>query len=115
MKSVNSDLLLTSSSDAKRTLQVDNSSAEAIQAWLVSRLSGLLQIDASLIDIREPFASYGMGSIEAVSLSGELGDWLGRSLSAELAYEFSTIESLAQHLAEQPWSVRVIRFTNKRW
>lgn len=99
MKSVNSDLLLTSSSDAKRTLQVDNSSAEAIQAWLVSRLSGLLQIDASLIDIREPFASYGMGSIEAVSLSGELGDWLGRSLSAELAYEFSTIESLAQHLA----------------
>ncbi len=99
MKSANNDLPLTSSSEAKRTFQVDTSSQQAIQAWLVSRLSALLRIDASLIDIREPFASYGMGSTEAVSLSGELADWLGRPLSAELAYEFPTIESLAQHLA----------------
>jgi len=99
VKSANNDLPLTSSSEAKRTFQLDTSSQQAIQAWLVSRLSALLRIDASLIDIREPFASYGMGSTEAVSLSGELADWLGRPLSAELAYEFPTVESLAQHLA----------------
>ena len=40
-----------------------------------------------------------MGSTEAVSLSGELGDWLGQKVPADLAYEFPTIETLARHLS----------------
>jgi len=36
--------------------------AEAIQAWLVSKLSGLLEIEAQEIDVGEPFSSYGLGS-----------------------------------------------------
>src|SRR5208282_1732520 len=74
--------------------------AEAIQAWLVSKLSELLEIEANEIDIGEPFASYGLGSTELVSLSGELAEWLGRQLPAELAYEFPTIEALARGLAD---------------
>ena len=35
-----------------------------------------------------------MGSTEAVSLSGELADWLGRKIPADLAYEYPTIETL---------------------
>ena len=35
-----------------------------------------------------------------VSLSGELAEWLGRQLPAELAYECPTIEALAHHLAD---------------
>jgi tyrocidine synthetase III len=78
---------------------MDTHSAQAIQAWLVSRLSDALQIHPDDIDVREPFSAYGLGSTEAVSLSGELGDWLGRNLSADLAYEYSTIESLSGFLA----------------
>ena len=74
--------------------------AATIQAWLVSRLSELLEIEANEIDVGEPFASYGLGSTELVSLSGELADWLGRDLPAELAYEFPTIEALARGLAD---------------
>ncbi len=74
--------------------------AEAIQAWLVSKLSELLEIEANEIDVGEPFASYGLGSTELVSLSGDLAEWLGRQLPAELAYEFPTIEALARGLAE---------------
>jgi myxalamid-type polyketide synthase MxaE and MxaD len=74
--------------------------AEAIQAWLVSKLSELLEIGANEIDVGEPFASYGLGSTELVSLSGELAEWLGRQLPAELAYEFPTIEALARGLAD---------------
>ena len=74
--------------------------AEAIQAWLVSKLSELLEIEANEIDVGEPFASYGLGSTELVSLSGELAEWLGRQLPAELAYEFPTIEALARGLAD---------------
>jgi acyl transferase domain-containing protein/acyl carrier protein len=73
--------------------------AQVIQGWLVARLSELLGIEPREIDVREPFASYGLGSTEMVMLSGELADWLGRSLSAELAYEYPTIETLARHLA----------------
>ena len=84
----------------------DSPPAEVISAWLVSRLSTLLAIEPSEIDTREPFASYGLGSTELVSLSGELGDWLGRQLSPELAYESPTVEALARHLAGPPGLLR---------
>src|ERR1019366_5250233 len=76
--------------------------AEVIQAWLVSKLSERLGIKSHEIDIREPFASYGLGSTEAVSLAGELAEWLGRKLSPALVYEYPTIETLARHLAKSP-------------
>ena len=81
----------------------DNSTnAELIQAWLVARLSERLGIEPHEIDIREPLASYGLGSTDAVILAGELADWLGRKLSPALIYEYPTIETLARHLAESP-------------
>jgi myxalamid-type polyketide synthase MxaE and MxaD len=80
----------------------NSTKGEVIQAWLVSKLSERLGIESHEIDIREPFASYGLGSTEAVSLAGELAEWLGRKLSPALVYEYSTIETLARHLAESP-------------
>ena len=88
--------------DEEESFQVDSRSAEVIQSWLVARLSELLEIESHEIDVREPFASYGMGSAELVSLSGELAEWLGRQLSPDLAYECPTIETLARYLAESP-------------
>jgi acyl transferase domain-containing protein/acyl carrier protein len=82
--------------------QANTYSAEVIEKWLVGKLSDLLGVDPREIDVREPFASYGMGSTEAVSLSGELGDWLGLKVPADLAYEYPTIETLARHLSESP-------------
>src|ERR1700690_1559020 len=80
----------------------NSKNAEVIQAWLVSKLSERLGIEAHEVDIREPFASYGLGSTEAVSLAGELAEWLGRKLSPALVYESPTIEALARHLAGSP-------------
>src|SRR5438477_10030566 len=76
--------------------------AKAIQAWLVSQLSEVLGVEPQDIDILEPFTNYGLTSRDAVSLSGDLEDWLGRELSPTLAYEYPTIESLARHLAREP-------------
>ena len=86
------------SSLAPGSSQSDTLSVEVIEKWLAAKLSNLLGVEPHEIDIREPFASYGMGSTEAVSLSGELADFLGRKVPADLAYEFPTIESLARHL-----------------
>ena len=88
--------------DAQGNSQTDSRTTEVIQAWLVSKLSERLGVVSDEIDVREPFSSYGLGSTEAVSLSGELSEWLGRRLSPALAYEYPTIETLARHLAESP-------------
>ena len=58
--------------DEQGNSPMDSRTAEVIQAWLVSRLSQRLGIESHEIDVREPFASYGLGSTEAVSLAGEL-------------------------------------------
>ncbi len=73
----------------------------AIQAWLITKLSEWTAIPEREIDIREPFAGYGLSSVAAVSLSGQLQDWLGLDLSPILAYEYPTIESLAHYLADE--------------
>jgi acyl-CoA synthetase (AMP-forming)/AMP-acid ligase II/acyl carrier protein len=53
------------------------------------------------VDIREPFASYGLASVEAVHLVGVLETWLGLTLDATLLWDYSTIEALARLLAER--------------
>src|SRR5216683_2266928 len=85
--------------DEQGNSPMDSRTAEVIQTWLVSRLSEVLGIESREIDVREPFASYGLGSTEMIVLSGELAEWLGRQLSPALPYEYSTVETLARHLA----------------
>ncbi|PYS24486.1 MAG: beta-ketoacyl synthase [Acidobacteria bacterium] len=77
----------------------DSSVIDNIQTWLVSCISKRLQILPGKIDVRESFAHYGLDSAAAVSISGELEQWLGRRLSPTLVYEYPTIAALALHLA----------------
>jgi acyl carrier protein len=75
--------------------------AQDIQDWLVSKFSELLSLSADEIDVFKPLDSYGLGSIQAVSLTGDLEDWLGLTLPATLLWDYSTIDVLARHLAEE--------------
>ncbi len=74
---------------------------QAIQAWLVAHFAEVLALDAREISVEQPLTSYGIDSIVAVSLTGELEDWLGCQLSPTLAWDHSTIEALARHLARE--------------
>jgi acyl carrier protein len=47
-----------------------------IQDWLIAHIAGLLQVGPDSINIRETFSSYGLSSIDVVSLSGELEEYL---------------------------------------
>jgi polyketide synthase 12 len=78
-------------------------SAEEIRSWLVAKVAELLHIAPCEVDVRQPFAGFGLSSVQAVSLSGELEDWLRRRLSPTLVFEYPTIEALASYLAgEEP-------------
>src|SRR5579884_2650881 len=74
-------------------------SREAIQDWLIAHISAELSLEPTALDIHEPLASYGMDSVAAVGLSGDLEDWLGRELAPTLFYDYPTIVALAGHLA----------------
>lgn len=75
--------------------------APLIQDWLIGNIAESLKIDPAEIDIREPFASYGLSSTAAVGLTGDMEDWLGLRLSPTLVWDYPTIEELAQHLASE--------------
>ena len=74
---------------------------EAIENWLVSYLVLSLKIPSSEINIKEPFASYGVDSSVAVSATGELGEWLGLELEPTLFWEYPSIQTIAQYLAQE--------------
>ena len=74
---------------------------EAIETWLVSHLAMYLKVPLHEMDIREPFAAYGLDSSVAVSTTGELAEWLGLSLEPTLFWEYPNIEALAEHLVGQ--------------
>lgn len=73
---------------------------EAIEDWLIAKLSEKLAGSAG-IDVREPLVNYGLSSLTAVSISGDLQEWLGREVSPTVLYDYPTIESLARYLGSR--------------
>ncbi len=72
--------------------------------WITNKLSEILKVTPDKIDLSEPFSNYGMDSISAVTLSGDLEDWLGKRISATIVYDYPNIKSLAEHLSEHHFS-----------
>ncbi|WP_075901448.1 aminotransferase class I/II-fold pyridoxal phosphate-dependent enzyme [Moorena bouillonii] len=89
-------------SDHKSTVSSPKLSqgASSIATWLVSKLADVLELDAQEIDIHRDFTDYGLNSIEAVNLSGELENFLEHRLSPTLLWDHDNIEALAEYLAE---------------
>ncbi|MFL5653802.1 MAG: AMP-binding protein, partial [Ktedonobacteraceae bacterium] len=86
----------------KSSQSIEGKTSQVIQTWLIDQISEQLKIPPQSIDIREPLVHYGMDSLQAVSLAADLEDWLGQSLPPTLAYDYPTIEALAQYLAGEP-------------
>ncbi|AFY54193.1 phosphopantetheine-containing protein [Rivularia sp. PCC 7116] len=75
--------------------------AADIQEWLVSYLTVSLEIELENVDRTIPFEHYGLDSLKALALTGDLEDWLGYEVDPTLMYDSHTIETLAQHLVEE--------------
>ena len=72
-----------------------------IRAWLISHLATTLGLSPDEMDASRPFAYFGLDSVRAVQMAGQLQAWLRRELPVTLAYEYPTIEKLARHLADE--------------
>jgi len=76
-------------------------SLEEIQTWLITHLAALMRVNPDEVHVQEPFTNFGLNSIDAVSLSGDLEDYLNRPLPATLLWDFPTIETLSRHLSAE--------------
>lgn len=87
-------------SDRPASKPAKSPTAEEIQAWIVAYLADLMEVEPDEVDATLPFEQYGLDSAEAVELSGDLEDWLGRKLNPTLLYNYPTVEALAGQLAK---------------
>jgi acyl-CoA synthetase (AMP-forming)/AMP-acid ligase II/acyl carrier protein len=84
---------------APDTLADESERRAIISRWVVMRLASRSGIDETAADLRHPFSYYGIDSADAVDLAADLGDWLGRHLSASVLYAHPTIEDFVNFLA----------------
>lgn len=73
---------------------------DAIQSWLITYLSKMLEIEPSTISLTTSFDRYGLDSSATIGLTSDLGDWLGRDIDPGITYDYPTIAALTQHLAQ---------------
>jgi acyl-CoA synthetase (AMP-forming)/AMP-acid ligase II/acyl carrier protein len=82
----------------EETSQSSHPTQETIENWLVTHLALYLKVPSNDIEIEQPFTVYGLDSSVAISMTGELGEWLGHELEPTLFWEYPNIQALAEHL-----------------
>ncbi|MEU6479298.1 acyl carrier protein [Streptomyces sp. NPDC047017] len=71
------------------------------RGWLLDRVALYLGRDADTIDPAVPLAEYGMDSVCALSLCGDLEDEFGLMVEPTLLWDHPTVASLLDFLAVQ--------------
>ncbi|HVG59691.1 MAG TPA: acyl carrier protein [Hyalangium sp.] len=74
--------------------------AAVVKEWLVGYIAQLLELDRSEVRTNVSMNRYGLDSMSAVSLTGDLGAWLDREVDPRLLYKQKTIDSLADYVAQ---------------
>ena len=91
----------------EKTLQVQqyrssqSMSPEDIQDWLASQIAEQLGVEPDEIDIRVPFESYGLDSVQTMSIANLGKQDFGLQLSPLVIWNYPNIESLSRYLAEE--------------
>ena len=73
--------------------------AAELEGWIAAWLARRLRLDPADLDRDTPFTDYGIDSLLAVQLSGELERKLARPVDAAIGWEFPTLAELSTHLA----------------
>lgn len=90
---------MTSENNISELKIISNAATIAeIQNWLITKVSTQLNLSPTHIDITSELATYGLDSMDAVMISGELEDALDIELASTVLWDYPTIESLATFL-----------------
>jgi acyl carrier protein len=80
-------------------------SLETIESWLIATTAKHAGLDEDQITVDQPFASYGLDSLAATTISADLEDWIG------MLWDYPTIRDLTLHLATLPRVTRLSSVT----
>ena len=72
-----------------------------IRKWLTDYLAYLVGEPADSIDAARSFDRYGIDSAAAVSLVGDLEQWMGLELDPTIVYDYPNIDQLSDYLVTQ--------------
>jgi acyl carrier protein len=78
---------------------IDPASVDSLKSWLVDWLAEALAMDGRQIDQSQPFLSYGLDSVQAMSMVGDLEATFGGRLPPTLAWDYPSVDAMAEHLA----------------
>jgi acyl carrier protein len=79
----------------------DATSVDLFKSWLIDWLAQELRIDRKTIDPCQSFLSYGMDSVQAMTMVGDIEAKLELRLPPTLAWDFPDIDALTAHLADR--------------
>ena len=79
--------------------------AATIESWLGLWLTVRAGIATDQIAAKTPFAEYGLDSLTAMEMSGEIEDWAGIELTPSVIWEHPDISSVSRYIAE-----RIVQF-----
>ena len=71
-----------------------------VENWLKAQLAEQLSLEAAAIKATEPLTRYGLDSIDAVTMVGDIEDVLDEELPSTLFWDYPTIAKSAQFLVE---------------
>jgi acyl carrier protein len=74
-------------------------SVESLRSWIIGRWAEELGLAREAVDPDRSFLSYGMDSVQAMSLVGELETKLNQRLPPTLVWDYPDINALTEHLA----------------
>jgi 1-acyl-sn-glycerol-3-phosphate acyltransferase len=111
------------SNNERSPLQKPSKSFEEIREWLVVHVARELELSPSQIDVRQPLRRFGLDSLAAAGLSGELEIWLGRDLPADLLNDYPTIQAMTEYLSgavvdvqpSRPAAAEAATFDGRAW
>jgi acyl carrier protein len=72
-----------------------------VQEWLVNKISSLTGINEKNINLTRPLSEYGLDSIHAVGLSGDIEEWTGLSIEPTIVWDYPSIELLSHYLVDE--------------
>jgi acyl carrier protein len=75
--------------------------SESLTTWLAERIALYLKRRPSEIDPSVPLAEYGLDSVAALSLCGDIEEDFDLVLEPTVAWDYPTVQALAQHLMEE--------------
>lgn len=79
----------------------ESMTSEDIQDWLANQIAAELGMDADEIDIRVPFDSYGLNSMQAMNIASLGKKHLGISFSPLAIWNYPNVVSLSEYLAQE--------------